>query len=203
MTSVFVIASSALIQAGLESLIAANAGLAPAADERQADVIVVELDGRDAAHAFAALALDPGADAPAVVVLGPEPHAPWLLDALRSNVRAILARSASAAAIVSAIEAAAAGLVVIQRETLDALAPIAAGIQRSAAAAPSETILTRREVEVLRMLAEGVGNKTIAAALAISEHTVKFHVASIFSKLGASSRTEAVTLGARHGLILL
>jgi DNA-binding NarL/FixJ family response regulator len=53
------------------------------------------------------------------------------------------------------------------------------------------------------MLALGVGNKAIASKLKISEHTVKFHVSSIFSKLNASSRTEAVTLGARLGLIML
>ena len=53
------------------------------------------------------------------------------------------------------------------------------------------------------MLAEGVGNKAIARHLDISERTVKFHISSIFSKLNASSRTEAVILGARQGLILL
>ncbi|HKC74673.1 MAG TPA: response regulator transcription factor, partial [Chloroflexota bacterium] len=63
--------------------------------------------------------------------------------------------------------------------------------------------LTPREIEVLGMLAEGLGNKTIARRLGISEHTVKFHVGSIFAKLDASSRTEAVTLGARRGLIML
>jgi DNA-binding NarL/FixJ family response regulator len=63
--------------------------------------------------------------------------------------------------------------------------------------------LTPREIEVLGMLAEGLGNKTIARRLGISEHTVKFHVGSIFTKLNASSRTEAVTLGARQGLIML
>jgi DNA-binding NarL/FixJ family response regulator len=53
------------------------------------------------------------------------------------------------------------------------------------------------------MLASGLGNKEIAARLAISEHTVKFHAASILGKLGAASSTEAVTLGIRHGLVLL
>jgi DNA-binding NarL/FixJ family response regulator len=53
------------------------------------------------------------------------------------------------------------------------------------------------------MLATGLGNKEIAAQLAISEHTVKFHVASILGKLGAESRTEAVSLGIRRGLLLL
>ncbi len=63
--------------------------------------------------------------------------------------------------------------------------------------------LTPRELEVFAMLAEGAGNKAIAWKLAISEHTVKFHVASIMSKLNATSRTEAVSIGIRRGLILL
>nr|WP_242028103.1 response regulator transcription factor [Pseudanabaena sp. FACHB-2040] len=63
--------------------------------------------------------------------------------------------------------------------------------------------LTNREVEVLTLLAEGVGNKTIARRLTLSEHTVKFHISTIFAKLNVSSRTEAVIVGARLGLILL
>ncbi|OLP17229.1 hypothetical protein BST81_17970, partial [Leptolyngbya sp. 'hensonii'] len=63
--------------------------------------------------------------------------------------------------------------------------------------------LTSREVEVLEMLAIGLGNKTIAKQLQISEHTVKFHISSLFSKLHVSNRTEAVAIGARQGLIML
>lgn len=63
--------------------------------------------------------------------------------------------------------------------------------------------LTRREHEVLLMIAEGLPNKTIAAELGITSHTVKFHIASIMQKLGAASRTEAVTVGLRRGIILL
>ncbi len=63
--------------------------------------------------------------------------------------------------------------------------------------------LTARERDVLQMLADGQGNKTIARRLGISMHTVKFHVGSIMSKLHATSRTEAVTMGIRQGLILL
>ena len=61
--------------------------------------------------------------------------------------------------------------------------------------------LTGREHEVLELVADGLSNREIASALAISEHTVKFHLASIFGKLGASTRTEAVHRGLRHGLI--
>jgi DNA-binding CsgD family transcriptional regulator len=63
--------------------------------------------------------------------------------------------------------------------------------------------LTAREVQVLELLAEGLPNKAIAERLGISDQTVKFHVASIFGKLGARNRTDAVRLAARRGLITL
>lgn len=61
--------------------------------------------------------------------------------------------------------------------------------------------LTAREHDVLALLADGLSNRDIAARLDISEHTVKFHLASIFGKLGASTRTEAVQRGLRLGVI--
>lgn len=63
--------------------------------------------------------------------------------------------------------------------------------------------LTEREMEVLQLIAQGKPNKEIAAALTISERTVKFHVSSILSKLGATNRTEAVTFAAQQGLVHL
>ena len=63
--------------------------------------------------------------------------------------------------------------------------------------------LTAREVEVLRLVALGHGNKEVAAQLNVSEHTVKFHVSSILAKLGARSRTEAVTIGILRGLVAI
>jgi NarL family two-component system response regulator YdfI len=63
--------------------------------------------------------------------------------------------------------------------------------------------LTRREIDVLELLAEGLPNKAIAARLDISDQTVKFHVSSICGKLGAANRTDAVRRGVRRGLITL
>jgi DNA-binding NarL/FixJ family response regulator len=71
------------------------------------------------------------------------------------------------------------------------------------AAAPPAQALSPREIEVIAMLAEGLGNKVIAARLGISDHTVKSHVASIFAKLGVSTRAEAAVNAARLGLIML
>jgi DNA-binding NarL/FixJ family response regulator len=134
----------------------------------------------------------------------------WAAAALRSGVRAVLPRTAGAAEIVLAVEAAAAGLVSLHPDVAAALlAAVPAGpTPRPAppnerAAADGVPVLTPREVEVLGMLAEGLANKQIAPRLGITEHTVKYHVASIFAKLGASSRTEAVMLGARRGLVML
>jgi DNA-binding NarL/FixJ family response regulator len=64
-----------------------------------------------------------------------------------------------------------------------------------------EEPLTPREIDVLQLLAEGLPNKAIAERLRISDQTVKFHVASIFGKLGASNRTDAVRRALRRGLI--
>ena len=63
--------------------------------------------------------------------------------------------------------------------------------------------LTRREIEVLELLAEGLANKGIAGRLGISDQTVKFHIASIIGKLGAANRTDAVRRGVRRGLVAL
>jgi DNA-binding NarL/FixJ family response regulator len=99
-----------------------------------------------------------------------------------------------------AVRAAEAGLVLLDLPTT--VTTIPAGMPGGARREPSEP-LTARELQVLQLVAQGLPNKGIARALHISENTAKFHVASLCGKLGASSRTEAVTLAARRGLILL
>jgi DNA-binding NarL/FixJ family response regulator len=118
----------------------------------------------------------------------------------RSGVRAVLPRQATAEEVIAAIEAAAAGLVVLHPDSADALQAVPSSAGRAWSAAQP---LTPREAEVLAMMAEGLANKIIASRLSISEHTVKFHIASIFAKLGASSRTEAVTIGVRTGRVMI
>ncbi len=115
-----------------------------------------------------------------------------------SGARGILSRDASASDIARAITSVAAGLVVLSPS-------LAQSLMRSSApeAHAAETPLTDREHEVLELLAQGLPNKTIAQRLRISEHTVKFHVNSILTKLGAESRTEAVVLATRAGLVHL
>jgi DNA-binding NarL/FixJ family response regulator len=175
-------ATSAVVRAGLESLVGSSPDLT--ITDSYSDVLL------------AAVPLEEVTPAAAIVLLG---EATWTIDALRLGVRAMLPPDASGAEILAAIQAAAAGMAAIDPGDLESL--IAATTPQPAA--EPATALTARELEVLRMLADGAANKTIAWKLGISEHTVKFHVAQILAKLNAGTRTEAVTLGIRQGLILL
>jgi two-component system nitrate/nitrite response regulator NarL len=168
---------SAVTRAGLEALLREQPGLEVVSAASEADVLI-----RDDVTELAE-------DLPIVVLsdeLSPQ-------DGLRSGARAVLSRNAPPAQIVAAIQAASAGLVVIPAEASTFVLPRAA----EQIAEP----LTRRETDVLEMLAEGVSNKVIAYRLGISEHTAKFHVNSILAKLDAGTRTEAVMRGIRLGLI--
>jgi len=118
------------------------------------------------------------------------------------GVRAILPHNSSANEIASALEAVSEGLVAFSTDFLDVLLPTNADSGEQDLEYLRDP-LTAREAEVLALLAGGAGNKEIAVQLRISEHTAKFHVSSILSKLGATSRTEAVTRGYRLGLILI
>lgn len=116
-----------------------------------------------------------------------------------AGVRGLLPRDLGAGKLLAAAQATAHGLVVID----PSLAPnLLTTTGPTAEALPVEE-LTPRESEVLQLLTEGLTNKAIAQRLNISDHTVKFHVNAILSKLNAQSRTEAVVRATRLGLILL
>ena len=134
---------------------------------------------------------------PPAVVLVEDPRAAWTSAARRAGVRAVLDRRATADELSAALAAALAGLVTLHADVFRA------PVQATGLEAGGGPGLTAREREILEMLAEGLSNRTIARRLTISAYTVKFHVASILAKLGAASRTEAVTLGLRRGLISL
>jgi NarL family two-component system response regulator YdfI len=188
---------SSVVRAGLESLVRSTAVLEFAG--------VVELTHLATADFVGDVLLIEGGDWPLVADL-PIPVV-LLLDtrdstvvgsALRSGIRGILPLDATPDEIEGAVRAVQAGLVVTTSAAMAELLPDA----HPAVEALAEP-LSDRELEVLDLLAEGLSNKLIAQGLSISEHTVKTHVASIFGKLGASSRTEAVSLGIRRGLVML
>jgi len=206
---VLIAADVLLVRAGLEVLLKeSNAvevvGSIPTAQLAQQvtglrpDVVVMDLERYDEELLFG----NNEPHWPEIVLLTDDTQAVWLIAALRAGARAVLPRDATASELEAAVTAAAAGLVTLHPETASSLlnrgpAPVIEATPRT----PQS--LTPREVEVLRMLAEGLGNKEIARQLGISEHTVKFHLGSIFTKLDATSRTEAVMTGVRMGLIIL
>ena len=123
---------------------------------------------------------------------------------LPSAVRALLPGDASPSTILSTARLVAEGLLVLTDNALERLAEVAAERddfeERSGGAVG---VLTSREKQVLELLAAGASNKAIARQLDVSVHTVKFHVASLLRKLGASGRLEAVGIGLRTGLLML
>ncbi|PYT53053.1 MAG: DNA-binding response regulator [Acidobacteria bacterium] len=160
--------------------------------ELQADVVLADFERETPVIARSGLP---------VVALIDNPAAGWAAQALRSGVKSILPREAGSEEIVAAIHAAYTGLVLLD--------PAIAQQMVERVGSPPTQIpesyenLTPREIEVLASLAEGLANREIADRLGVSDHTIKFHISSILDKLGASTRTEAVTLGLRMGLIVL
>jgi two-component system, NarL family, response regulator YdfI len=209
---VFIVAASPLIRAGLQSMLAEShidfAGSAVDFEtisgqlvDVEPDVVLVEVAADTHEELLNALEDSEIAREYAVIVLSEQPRAEWTSKALRAGVRAVLPREVSPEQLRAALEAAAAGLVVVHPSEVSAVLPAPAALSSPVRELPEP--LTPREREVLQMISAGLGNKEIAGRLSISEHTVKFHVASILGKLGASTRTEAVSIGIRHGLVLL
>jgi DNA-binding NarL/FixJ family response regulator len=132
---------------------------------------------------------------PCLVLLNDTSHT---LAMLTSGARGVLPHTAKAATISSALHAITHGLVVMSPEVQF---EVSRAEQQPLLMAPQP--LSARELEVLRLVAEGLPNKQIAARLSISEHTVKFHVNAIMGKLNVQSRTEAVVHATRMGLIAL
>jgi len=203
---ILVAAETAVVRAGLEAVIAQApsfsltgsvdpAALAERIRELQPDVVLFEHRGAIEDSIESLLA-----SGPIFVLLTDREDTAVILASPHSGLRAVLPLDAATNEILAAISAVHAGLAVLHPDLLGSLSIAVAAPATSPAVDAS---LTPREIEVLRMLAEGLANKNIAWKLGISEHTVKFHITSIFTKLSVSSRAEAVAAGMRRGLILL
>jgi DNA-binding NarL/FixJ family response regulator len=185
--SVLIVAPSPALRAGLRALLSSDDEIKIIDEINESDVIITSdsfasfLDGEMAASS-----------SPSILFLSNDPL----------NVRAmtrsqyiwgILPLDASADELLAAVHALSQGLIVGERSLLFA------SEEETLASSP----LTDRETEVLNLLSNGLANKQIAIALGISEHTVKFHVSSIYAKLNVTNRTEAVRAGLRGGWIAL
>ena len=203
-TRVFVVAPTPLARAGLRSILESaelGAGMlvvgeADSAVELMppvADVVVVA--GDDSLEEAARAVAEEGTQA--IILLAEDDRSMPLLREVAPRGWGVISPDASPEELSAAIVAVVQGLVVLTRTLTGRLLRGQEAVEQ-----PAEP-LTVREREVLGLLGWGLSNKMIARDLRISEHTVKFHVSSIYAKLGAASRTEAVRLGARFGLISL
>jgi two-component system, NarL family, nitrate/nitrite response regulator NarL len=194
---VAVVAAAPALRAGLSALLAADPGLQPvplddltlSGDVPDAIVIDYSLGEPDTASGLAeALPTTP------LILIGADPatDGPGLAD----TPVAYLPTDIEAGPLAAAVRAVISGLIVLD--------PVIAGSTRAQAdttVSADSDLLTSREMEVLHLVAEGYPNKSIAHELGISEHTAKFHVGSLLGKLGAASRTEAVTIATRRGIL--
>ncbi|MFN6541391.1 MAG: response regulator transcription factor [Nostoc sp. EkiNYC01] len=210
MIQVMVVATSHVVRAGLSAVVTTNPRLTvvgSASDldiltrevgQLQPDVVLVDLSGNLQQSVWEKLLVIQEDQYPlAMIVIVEDLDSIDLETALRSGIRGILPSTSTESEIVAAVEAIASGLLVLHPDAVELLS-----IREKVVTNPVQS-LTPREIEVLVMLGSGLGNKAIAKRLHISEHTVKFHLSSIFQKLSVSSRTEAVAVGIRLGLIML
>ena len=203
-TRVLIVSTDPLARAGLASLLSQETGITVVGQSDytagpdeflevfQPEVLVWDLgwDGSQGLEAISALA----EGSPPVVALLPEGVS--AAQALGAGAKGLLPRLADGPTIASAVLSVLRGLLVLDQR-------IPPFIPVPGMTTANSVELTPREREVLAFLAQGLPNKAIGAALGISEHTVKFHVNSIFGKLGAQSRTEAVAQATRMGLVFL
>jgi DNA-binding NarL/FixJ family response regulator len=195
---------SALLSTRGVDVVGSASDLQSAEDElpdEDVDVVLVDVAGEPVEEFLESLRGEEWLRESATILLTQNAETNWTTQVLRAGVRGILPANVGPELLVAALSAVGHGLVVLHPERI-------VGARTSQVADTEEATemleaLTSREKEVLRMLSEGLGNKQIASRLEISEHTAKFHVASIFGKLGVSSRAEAVAIGMRRGLILL
>ncbi len=203
MTRVFVLSPLPALRAGLRAMLAiaalpidvvGDAASIEDAGDAQPDVWLVS----DAAQLPAFVAGLSSARASAVVVLADSPRALNALAGAPISGAAVAPMDASPAELGAAIHAAAQGMLALPYH-----AGRAAVAYSSTSAAPPDQPLTPRELEVLERVSRGLPSKMIAQQLDVAESTIKFHLSSIYAKLGVSSRTEAVSKAARLGLITL
>lgn len=204
---VLIVAGDLLARTGLAALLAdqvhvvgqvdADTTLADTLDVYQPDVLLWDLGWEPDINGFMSLLDNLELVEPVLVLLPDETHAQAVTTLIGPN-GGLLPRNISAERLVTATSAVAQGLMVLDPTLAEAVLP-----GGTPAVDPPVEDLTPREIEVLRLLAEGLPNKTIARRLGISDHTVKFHVNAIMTKLDAQSRTGAVVKAMRLGLLVL
>jgi two-component system, NarL family, response regulator YdfI len=194
--SVAISAASPAVRSRLETL-AKRSGARVTAESERHEVLLLAVDASTPLpNSVTALSLlSPAAAFVCILWSGDAPAPGAITRWLRAGIAGVLSPRIDSSRFRAALRAIHAGLQVIDPAWLKEEARFSSS--------HSAEDLSDREQQVLRMMADGLGNKEIASRLGISTHTVKFHISSILGKLGASSRTEAVSIGIRNGQVLI
>jgi DNA-binding NarL/FixJ family response regulator len=207
-----IVAPAITIRAGLRALISddpeisviaeASSLAEMAADQSAVDVLVwVPAPSLDLVRELSDTARVTTNEETAMLLVTNDPPAMEKLTQLPVKAWGFLDPEATQSELIASIQALNEGLSVINPTWLNQV--IHNPIPRNDGRGDLAEALTSREVEILQLLALGLTNKQIAGRLQISAHTVKFHVSTIFSKLGTTNRVETVNLGLKNGLIVL
>jgi DNA-binding NarL/FixJ family response regulator len=204
-TRAFVVAPTPVTRAGLRSMLANAEGTevrvvgeatSPTDPSALSEADVVLLADEELLEEASMAVAEDGTQA--LVLVSEEEHAVSRLRAMQLRGWGLVLPDAPPEELAAAVAAAGQGLIVLPKTLTERL------LQEPAPSVGElSEALTAREREVLDLLAHGLKNAEIAGELHISEHTVKFHISSLYAKLGVNNRAEAVSRGARHGLISL
>jgi NarL family two-component system response regulator YdfI len=193
-----ILGDNTMIQAGLRAVLQKETDIefVEHPDQDSCDVLVMY--GPPSLRSSVDLELPLSEPAPALLIIAEEIEPFLSRIGSASGAVGLLNEDASEEEVLAAIRALAVGLLTGDRQLIQKLF---LGDRLRTKEETADPELTSRETEVLRLLSLGLANKEIAFQLKISEHTVKFHVSSIFTKLGATNRVEAVRIGIRIGLL--
>jgi DNA-binding NarL/FixJ family response regulator len=195
-----VVASAKAMRIGLREVLNGLPGLSVVAEATRLEDLAA--DEADVVVLASPAALDDAVNTQALLLLSDDPQEAQELLNLQLPAWGVLSINASEDELRAAIGALAEGLWVAAPGLLGGLFAQKLALQPFDGDLDVQA-LTERETEVLQLTAQGLANKQIAMRLGISEHTVKFHLSSLYAKLGVASRTEAVRSGARRGLVVL
>jgi DNA-binding NarL/FixJ family response regulator len=201
LTSVVLVAADELFRLGLSRLLA-DEGLEVVADlDADVDVVLVDIACHpETAEAAIAPFVSPAHGARVIALCGPGHEDS--VDALAGGAAGVLDRAADPAMIAAAVRAAATGSMVLAGQMGERLVRAGQQARDDAGADRSPEALTARELDVLRLVATGMRNEEIAAALVVTASTVKNHVARITRKLGVRNRTQAAVVAALTGFLV-
>lgn len=214
MIRVALVAQPLALRAGIQAMLESSSEVEVIAAASTMEGVLPSLEAAEALILAAPLApleeaqsaLEAYPSLPLLLLLGEESPPDVAYLGSLSHAWGVLSLEATGDELLAALSAVQHGLVVIASPLAQALfSSHALGIHfpRPSLDGAALEPLTEREMQVLQLLARGLANKQIAAALGISEHTVKFHVSAIYAKLGATNRAEAVRLGLQRGLVTL